>query len=702
MKALLITLSLSLIILLAHAQTTISGILTTKKGNPLAKANLSIKNSYDGTTTDNNGRFSFTTTETGNHILQFSAFNYETDSIRIELKNTPVTVNFSLKEAVNELETVGISAGYIIAGDGKKGAVLTSLDIATTAGANADIFAAQQTMPGTQAAFSENGLFVRGGTAAETKTYFDGMLVKSPFNATVPDQASRGRLSAFLFKGTSFSSGGYSAQYGQALSSALILESKDLPEKTTTGISLLTVGTGIDQNIRFKNSAFTIGGYYYNLKPIYHIIKQENEYVKAPEQLGANIHYKWKTSASGMFKVYAAYSATKLAVFRKDADHPDSAVYFSNHNSNVYINSTYKAYLGNQWKIEAGFSYNRDKDQGILTADDYTRQDHLSQGKITLTNYFGRLSDWKTGAETFNTGRRESLNGQYRSYQDQLSAAFAESDLFLTSKLVLRLGGRAEYSSYLANYNLAPRTSIGIKTGGTAQVSFAYGRFFQNPEDEYLVLQKLNYERADHYILKYEINPNERNFRIEGYYKNYRQLTREESGKLNNSGSGYAKGFEVFWKDKKSIRNADYYISYSFLDTRRIFRDFPVMATPSFAAKHTATAVYKHFINSLQTQVGGTYSFASGRPYVNPNSTIYLSDRTKNYNSLSLTLSHLTHILGQFTVLYVNANNVTGFQNIYGYQYSSDGMNRRAIVPGAKRDLIVGLLMTIGDNTFVR
>jgi hypothetical protein len=528
------------------------------------------------------------------------------------------------------------------------------------------------------------------------------MLVKSPFNATVPDQASRGRLSAFLFKGTSFSSGGYSAQYGQALSSALILESKDLPEKTTTGISLLTVGTGIDQNIRFKNSAFTIGGYYYNLKPIYHIIKQENEYVKAPEQLGANIHYKWKTSASGMFKVYAAYSATKLAVFRKDADHPDSAVYFSNHNSNVYINSTYKAYLGNQWKIEAGFSYNRDKDQGILTADDYTRQDHLSQGKITLTNYFGRLSDWKTGAETFNTGRRESLNGQYRSYQDQLSAAFAESDLFLTSKLVLRLGGRAEYSSYLANYNLAPRTSIGIKTGGTAQVSFAYGRFFQNPEDEYLVLQKLNYERADHYILKYEINPNERNFRIEGYYKNYRQLTREESGKLNNSGSGYAKGFEVFWKDKKSIRNADYYISYSFLDTRRIFRDFPVMATPSFAAKHTATAVYKHFINSLQTQVGGTYSFASGRPYVNPNSTIYLSDRTKNYNSLSLTLSHLTHILGQFTVLYVNANNVTGFQNIYGYQYSSDGMNRRAIVPGAKRDLIVGLLMTIGDNTFVR
>jgi hypothetical protein len=33
-----------------------------------------------------------------------------------------------------------------------------------------------------------------------------------------------------LFKGTVFSTGGYSALYGQALSSALILESIDLPE----------------------------------------------------------------------------------------------------------------------------------------------------------------------------------------------------------------------------------------------------------------------------------------------------------------------------------------------------------------------------------------------------------------------------------------------------------------------------------------
>jgi len=665
-------------------------------------ANIALKNTYDGSSTDSLGRFTFSTTETGLKTIQFSALNYETDSVAINLDNSSLTLHLTIKPSINLLETVAISAGYFIAGDGKKGAVLSALDIATTAGTNADIFAAQQTLPGAQTSFSESGLFVRGGSAAETKTYFDGMLLKSPFNATVPDQASRGRLSAFLFKGTSFSAGGYSAQYGQALSSALLLETTDLPEKTTTGISLLSVGIGVDQNIRFKNSALTIGGTYYHLGPTYQLIKQQHDYVKVPEQFSGSLQYKHKTSATGMFKIYATYGESRLALLQDNINAPLAPNYFSNNNHNIYINSTYKAYLNSRWKLDAGLAYDKTADAGLQSADHYNRADHMSNAKITVTNYFGKLSNFKVGAETFNTGRTESLNGMEREYTDQLSAGFAETDLFLTDKLVLRLGARMEYSSYLRENNLAPRTSLGLKTGRNSQLSFAYGRFYQNPEDEYLVIKPLDFEIADHYILKYEINTSDRNFRIEGYYKDYNHLTKEIQGNLNNSGSGYARGFELFWRDKKTVKNGDYYISYSFLDTKRNFRDFPALATPSFAAKHTAAAVYKQFIESIQTQVGATYSFATGRPYVNPNNPAYLSDRTKNYNSLSLTVSHLTHLFKQFTVLYLNANNVTGFNNVYGYQYSSDGLNRRAILPAAKRNLIVGILITIGDNTFVR
>lgn len=687
---------------LGLAQTRVLGLIKSSKGIPVANANILIKNSYDGGSSDSSGRFDFTTTETGRLALVYSALNFDTDSVQITANKADIHLDLKIKNSVNQLETVTISAGSFVAGDGKKGAILSSLDIATTAGTRADVFAALQTLPGTQTSFSESGLFVRGGSASETKTYFDGMLVKSPFNATVPDQASRGRLSAFLFKGTSFSAGGYSAQYGQALSSALILESTDLPEKTTTGITFLSVGGGLDQNIRFKNSALSIGGYYYNLAPVYRIIKQQNDYVKAPEQGGGNIQYKAKTSATGMFKFYGSYSKTVLSLYSPNIDNLQEPNFLSNDNANIYINSTYKEFLSDTWKVEAGLAYNRDHDGGIKLIDDYSRTDNLLEGKVTVTNYYGQRSNFKFGTESIRTGRSESLDDLSHAYTDQISSSFAETDLFLSAKIVARLGVRGEYSAYLRQYNLAPRTSLGFKTSETSQISMAYGRFYQNPEDEYLILKATGFEQADHYILKYEINTPQRNFRIEGYYKNYNRLTKISDNIPDNSGSGYAKGFEIFWRDKKSIKDADYWISYSFLDTKRNFRDYPMLATPEFAARHTASFVFKQYINAIDTQVGMTYTIASGRTYVNPKNLVYLSDRTKTYNDLSLTVSHLTHVLKQFTVLYLNANNVPGFKNVYGYEYSSDGASRRPKLPAARRDLIIGLLMTIGDNNFVR
>jgi hypothetical protein len=702
MKSFFCTLFLLFCFIFGNGQTKIAGIITTAKGQPLANANILLKGSYDGASTDSNGRYTFTTMEKGRQVIISSALNYESDSVVLELSGEQVTADFKLKLAVNQLETVTISAGSFVAGDGKKGAVLSALDVATTAGTRADIFAAMQTLPGTQQNFSESGLFVRGGAAAETKTYFDGMLVKSPFNATIPDQASRGRLSPFLFKGTSFSAGGYSAQFGQALSSALILESTDLPEKTTTGISLLSVGAGLDQNIRYKNSAITIGGYYYNLSPMYSLVKQQPNFVKAPEQLGGNVHYKWKTSETGMLKVYVAYSNSKLSLLQGDINLSSGAGFLSNNNDNTYVNATYKEFLNPAWKIEAGIAYNKDGNSGLKLQDSYTRGDHLLEEKLTLTHYYGKLSNLKFGLETYDTGRTESLNSLSHQHRDQISSGFAESDIFLSTKFVARLGLRTEYSSFLNRYNLAPRTSLGLKTGINSQVSMAYGRFYQNPEDEYLILKPLNFEQADHYILKYERNSPERNFRIEAFYKDYKRLTKIDAGQPDNSGNGFAQGFEVFMRDKKSIKDADFWISYSFLDTRRNFRDFQAAATPQFAAKHTASLVFKKFINAINTQVGAAYSYASGRTYYNPNNPVYLADKTKSFNNLSFTVSHLTHILKQFTVLYVNANNVPGFKNIYGYTYTNDGLNRQAKMPSAKRDIFVGLLMTIGDDTFVR
>ena len=109
---------------------------------------------------------------------------------------------------------------------------------------------------------------------------------------------------------------------------------------------------------------------------------------------------------------------------------------------------------------------------------------------------------------------------------------------------------------------------------------------------------------------------------------------------LNTSGFGYASGLDLFWKDTRNIKNLQYWISYSYLDTKRKFQDYTAEVMPNYATKHNASLVTKYWISNLRSQVGMTYNFASGRPYNNPNSTNFMDGRTKSYNNISFKWSY--------------------------------------------------------------
>ena len=113
----------------------------------------------------------------------------------------------------------------------------------------------------------EGKLFVRGGAASETKTYLDGLPVQTPYGGAVPAVPARGRFSPFLFKGTVFSTGGYSAEYGQALSAVVGLNSIDLAPETQTGISLMSVGGSLARTKRWERTSLAVTADYTNLAP---------------------------------------------------------------------------------------------------------------------------------------------------------------------------------------------------------------------------------------------------------------------------------------------------------------------------------------------------------------------------------------------------------------------------------------------------
>src|SRR5438876_284507 len=55
------------------AQTLVSGTVRDLSGNPVSGATVALKDSYDGTTTDSLGKFSFATVEKGEQVVTVSS-----------------------------------------------------------------------------------------------------------------------------------------------------------------------------------------------------------------------------------------------------------------------------------------------------------------------------------------------------------------------------------------------------------------------------------------------------------------------------------------------------------------------------------------------------------------------------------------------------------------------------------------------------
>jgi vitamin B12 transporter len=723
-----------------QAQTLINGKVLDNKKHPLHGVSISIKDSYDGATTDSMGNYHFTTTEKGSKILTATYTGYKSFEQPVSLATTEsITLNITLKEEITELKAVIVTAGSFAAGDTKRAAVLNSIDIATTAGSNADITAALKTLPGTQQIGEQEGLFVRGGEGYETKQYIDGTLVNNPYYSSVPDIAQRGRFSPFLFKGTVFSTGGYSAQYGQALSSVLLLESIDLPEKSEidASISPIVAGLGMQHLAKNKKSSWGFSYDYVNVGLYFSLVKQTPDYFRIPQFHNGDANFRIKTKRGGMIKYYTTFAYSDLGLRRQDVDSLYLKNAFALTNHNWYNNLSYRENLGKGWKMNLGVSFSTNLDniqQQVqdsmnqpkmydstvfwMQSKNFTLQNlqNLAQIKAVFEKRITGISTFRFGSEYWYAYNKPVFNDTLHSLIDNYTASFAEANIFLTNDIAAQIGARIEHSSLINKSDISPRISLAYKTGKDAQVSVAYGTFYQKPEvDQLYYSTNLNFTKATHYILDYQILNTQRIFRVEAYYKKYDQLVEEipltyNYYSYNNSGSGYAKGLDVFFRDKKSIKNFDYWISYSYVDTKRQFLNFPEQMQPNFAATHTASIVTKRFFTKIKSGFNLTYSWASGRPYydilVNSSNKDSIGEHgfTQDYNSLNFSAEYIPSIgkknARAFIVLFASMTNVLGASQVYAYNFSFSGLTKSPVEPPAPRFYFIGCFVSWGvDRT---
>jgi hypothetical protein len=354
-----------------------------------------------------------------------------------------------------------------------------------------------------------------------------------------------------MFKGTSFSTGGYSAEYGQALSSALVLDSKDTESITRTDIGLLSVGADVAHTQVWNKASLAGKIQYTNIRPYFGLINQEIEWDKAPLSYEGSAAFRQQVGKTGLLKVFGNFNQSDFSLFEKDILDENQRTRFQLNNGYRYINTAYKQAISKNWNMRSGTSFTHIKnDIGIGEI----KVDEVDKGIHTKWVAEGSLSDaaeMVLGAEWINHSYNVKVDTSVYSLQfkEDLLASFAESQYYISNNFVIKTGVRAEYNSLLNKVAVDPRFSLAFKPGKEGQFSFAYGRFRQSPRNEYVRINStLQQELSSHYILSYQLVENSRTFRAEVYYKEYENLVTQNqvTQRLANDGAGYAKGFEFF------------------------------------------------------------------------------------------------------------------------------------------------------------
>jgi len=664
--------------------TIIEGRVANEKREALEGVNVFLEGTLDGASSDENGNFKFKTQETGKYNLLIRMMGYKESREELYLEGKPIEVRAILKEKTLKSEGVIVKASSFTTGE-ESGVTLTPLEVIMTPGAAADVCWAIKSFPGVQHVEEGAGLFVRGGEVTETKFLLDGANVYHPYRYESPTGGFFGTFSPFLLKGTYFSSGGFGAEYGNALSGVLSMESQDLPSERVIslgmGLANFSVAGAVPLNDKL---GINFSGNRSNTKPLFNFNNVDDDFTEYPFSYDLNLNLAWRYSGKGRAKAFFFREKDNVGVSLRDPAWGGN--YYGTENSNLYNLLIDQALSDNSF---LKFNVSRTdfgKETEITSGDEYIidlqETDEINQAKVLLEKktwmFFklgGCFEQRKSYFEGFVPSEEDSLdpsvpsNYYDREYKSYMSSVFLEGTSFFPYNLSLTSGIRFDRDSKSAKNVFDPRFSLSWNAADEITLAFATGIFHQfyepwryDPDYGNPDLEPMD---ARHCIISGTWENDGGMVRVEGYYKDYEKLMREDDS-LNyiSSGFGYAKGVDFFLK--KSFEKLEGRIAYSYLKSERNWQDYPGFFPPDFDITNNLSAIL-NFTPVTFFQLGVKYMYATGKPFT-PMDGDFRSDRFPSYRTLDLSASCLHSFFdNNLTVFYFSVNNVTNRDNIIGY-----------------------------------
>ena len=656
------------------AQTTISGVVTDGR-EPLASANVFIIGTIDGYLTDSLGRFSFTTSKTGEVTLKATFIGYEDYTLTADVSQlSHLTIRMS--ERATSINEVVVTASTFSFGKSENFKTMDALDVVMAGNSCGDIVAALQTLPGTQMVGENGKLYVRGGESDECQTFINGMHVLVPYRTNTKNTAVRGRFSPFMFKGINFSLGGYSGEYGQALSAVLPMETTDAATSDKFGVSASLVDWNVGGTKAYRNSSLSFNAALTSMGLYDRLFTQRQDFTRPYRKLSGEAQYKKEFNASSVLKSYIGYDLTSVG------QHIDGRN-LSLKEHNIYANVTHRAAIGRGYTLFTGIANSSmlsDIDDARTSGDHYHNFRNEVHLKADVRKVCSDALKLSAGVEDYIRNSRMRYDAYLYQLDYNVFAAHIDARWRIIPRVFLNMSARAEMMK--TDCLLMPRATLSYIPNKNLQFSLVAGRYSQTAADDYLAQSRGDFSQstADHTIFSMQYKTKATLLRIEPYWKKYHHLPLLEDGVYQPHGYGTSRGLDIFVENHSFVKHLTTSLSYSFNDSERLYLNYTEVRTPDYVSRHNLRLTAKYAIGKVI--IGLAESYANGRHF--------LSGTTPHYNSVDV---NLTYLLSPKVIVYTSLNNIFGRTNIFRYD-----ANANPVMPSRDRFLYICIFVSLKNS----
>lgn len=754
----LITTFIIYIVFLTNLYSQNTGIFTGRtvdkfSKQPISDAVVEILNLGLKSGTDENGYFYFDNVETGIYSVSFSAFSYTSLIVNDIVINSGRPMEYVAELQIIQTEEITVVAESFL----KPPDINVSYkkfdneEIRRFPGGFEDVGRVVQSLPGVSFVNDgRNDLIVRGGSPSENLFLIDNAPAQN-INHFATQGATGGPVSIInldFVKEVNFLTGGFSARYGDRLSSVLELKLRE-GNRTRLSGNINISATGFGAVLEGPIGTNKKGSFLFSARRSYlDLVFNAAGFGFVPEYNSFQFKGVYDFSQSVSLTINSFGNIDKVR-FNNDTEENrqnnerilknNQWGYFNSFElRTIFSSSSYALFTLSRNYRNYDFS---GRDQDFNEVFKNKSKESETELKAELFYLFSPKTQFTIGIGT----KLVNFNNEIFSLADTLlfidpnpiiipGIDFIQSNTAIKSfgflnftnrffdKLTFNTGLRLDYFDFInEKFYISPRISASYLLLKDFYINGSFGIFYQLPSYIWLVSNPQNRDlkniKAEHYIAGVEYYPqNDIKLTLEVYYKNYSNYpvstirpyfvllntggdfeNRSNFGlePLISAGTGFSRGIELFIQ--KNLTDRFYgNVSISLFEVK--YKSLDGIERNGDYDNRYLIILNGGYLLGKGWEISSKFRLIGGRSYtpINPNNgtrniTLYNSERLPTYYSLDVRVDKRWNFKKWSLVTYIDIQNITGRKNITRYEWDK---YKNQIKEGRS----IGVLPSIGVN----